>query len=148
MKNGSIYAVHCRKVIVTAIAGAITLMGASGSFGQEFYEASGQTSIFKLAPGEKSTTSAIRNNASMKSTMENGITIAAMKGSIVVTILSERHGSADISIYDMAGRQLYRQNGLEGRVLRLDSRKFAPGIYNARIRINGRYYSHRFVANR
>lgn len=137
-----------RSAAVVACAGAILLGGAVAGWGQAFYEASGQTAVFTLTPGAKSGPAAIRGRAVSRSGKGSAIRIVAVKGGMVVTLLSPRRGQSDISIYEMTGRQVYRQRGLSGSSLRLDTRRYAPGMYNLLVRIDGQNYSRRFAVSR
>ena len=133
---------------VRACAGVALLGFAMAGWGQQYYEASGQTAVFTLTPGAKSGPASIRGKAVLYSGTQSGIRIAIVKGGIVVTLLSQRHGQSDVAIYNVAGRQVYRQCGLSGASLRFDTRRFAPGMYNVLVRIDGQNYSRRFAVSR
>jgi hypothetical protein len=133
---------------IRACAGVALLGCAMAGWGQQYYEASGQTAVFTLTPGAKSGPSSIRGRVVSRTGPQTGIRTAMVKGGLVVTLLSQRHGQSDISIYDMAGKQVYRQRGFSGSSLRFDAHRFAPGMYNLLVRIDGQNYSRRFAVSR
>jgi hypothetical protein len=137
-----------RSAAITACAGFVLLGYAAAAWSQAFYEASGQTAVFTLTPGAKSGPSSIRGRVVSHTGPQNGIRIAMVKGGIVLTLPSLRQGRSDITIYNMAGRQVYRQRGFSGASLRFDARRFAPGMYNVLVRIDGQNYSRRFAVSR
>lgn len=137
-----------RSAVVRACAGAVLLGCAMAGWGQQYYEASGQTAVFTLTPGAKSGPSSIRGRVVSRMGPQTGMRIAMVKGGFVVTLLSQRHGQSDITMYDMAGKQVYRQRGFSGSSLRFDAHRFAPGIYNLLVRIDGQNYSRRFAVSR
>jgi hypothetical protein len=79
--------------------------------------------------------------------MNSGINVTTFRSSIVVTFPALHRGSADIALYNIAGRQIYRQRGFTGTSLRLETRTFALGIYTFLIRANGQNYSRRVAVN-
>lgn len=117
-------------------------------WGQSYYEASGQTSVFTLANGAHSGWSAIHGGIQTQHGSQDGIHIAAAQRSIIIKISSQRTPTTDIAIYDMAGRLAYRQRGFHGSALLLDSRSFAPGVYNTVVLFDGQTYSRRIIVSR
>jgi hypothetical protein len=137
-----------RIVRQAACAGALLLLCAAAGWGQTNYEASGQTAVFTLTPGAKIGPNAIRGNPVLRTAPLRGIDIAVVQGGIVITLSSLLRGHADIAIYNLTGRQVYRQHGMNGLTLRVDTRRFTPGIYHARVRIDGQDFSRRFAVSR
>jgi hypothetical protein len=137
-----------RPGIVMACTAAVVLVCAMAAWSQTFYEASGKTAVFTLAPGAKVGPDAIRDRAVSRPGTGRALTMASGKGFIVVTLSSLRSGLGDIALYDIAGRQAYRQHGLTSASLRLDTRRFAPGMYTVVVRIDGQNYSRRFALSR
>ena len=115
---------------------------------QAYYEASGQTQVFTLTAGAKSGPVAIRKGSLMRTEKNSGINLAVTRGGIVITLPSLRRGSADISLYDLAGRQIFRQRGYWGASLRLATQTFPAGIYTAIVRVDGKNYSRRLAMSR
>jgi len=115
----------------------------AAGWSQAYYEVSNQTKVFTLAAGAKVGSVAIRSGAVVG--INSGISVTTTRSGIMVTLPSLQRGSADIALYDIQGRQMFRQQGFGGAVLRLETRRFAPGIYSMQIRANGRSYS-RMVA--
>jgi hypothetical protein len=116
---------------------------AAACWSQTFYEASGQTKVFTLTPGAKSGPASIRDNFFPHAKMIGGIRVTASRGGISIVLPSLRHGAADIALYNIAGRQIYRLQGYDGASLRLETRTFAPGVYSLIVRIDGQSYSRR-----
>jgi hypothetical protein len=123
---------------LTAIIGC-----AVACWSQAYYEASGQTQVFTLTPGAKSGPASIRNGSFLHAKMNGGIRVTATRGGISIILPAQRHGSADIALYNIAGRQIYRQHGYNGASLRLETRTFAPGVYSLIVRLDGQSYSRR-----
>jgi hypothetical protein len=136
-----------RSGVISACAGAALCFCVSSGWSQTSYEASGQTVVFTLTPGAKASPLAVIGGSGSRFG-KNAVSITSARGFIVVSLSSQPHGPSDISIYDMAGRQAYRQRGFSGGSLRLETRRFAPGMYNILVRIDGRNYSRRFAVSR
>ncbi len=140
-----------RKPAIFMACGVAALLGlASTSWGQASFTASGQTQVFTLTPGATSGpagTAGVRDGA--VSRLKPGlITIATVKSSILITLAPQLHGPADIAIFDVAGKQIFRAGGFDGLIFRIDARKFASGIYHARVRVDGQNLSCRFAVTR
>jgi hypothetical protein len=131
-----------RRIVMTMAA----IIGcAMACWSQAYYEASGQTQVFTLTPGAKSGPASIRSGSFLHAKMISGIRVSATGGGIAITLPALRHGSADIALYNIAGRQMYRQRGYNGASLRLETRTFAPGVYSLIVRIDGQSYSRRIT---
>jgi hypothetical protein len=133
-----------RTVIITTVILCCVAFG----WGQGYYEASGQTSVFTLAAGAHSGWAAIRGKARANHEIQNAIHIAAAQSGIFLTVSSQKGAISDIAIYTMAGRLAYRQRGLHGSALRLDARFLAPGVYNTVVHVGEQTYSHRIMVSR
>lgn len=116
---------------------------------QEYYEASGQTPAFTLAPGNTSgiIDTSDTSSARMVQRFESReFSISAARGSVTITLPFEnQQGTADITFYNIAGRQVYHRAGYRDASFSLPTTRFAQGIYFARVLVNGNSYSHRFV---
>jgi hypothetical protein len=143
LTKGDGFSILRRAWAVITTTGAAVLICSVAGWSQTYFEASGQTAVFKLAAGEKSN-AAIRDVARLRP--GSALHMATVKGGILIT-LSQR-GFYDIAIYDMAGRQAYAAHRFNAQAVRIDTRAFAPGIYNALFRINGQNYSRRFAVSR
>ena len=130
-----------------AIAVAVILGCAVAGWSQAYYEASGQTQVFTLTAGAKSGPAAIRGGSVMRTGKKSGINITVTRGGIVIRLPAMHQGSVDISLYDITGRQVYRQCGTIGISLRLETQTFAPGIYNVLVHVNGQNFTRRVVLN-
>jgi hypothetical protein len=108
---------------------------------QTFYESSSQTQVFTLKAGAKAGPTAINNSSISLPVINNGISVMTLKGSIVVKLPSFHSRSTTIALYDIRGRQVYRQEGITGSALRLDARSFAPGVYSVIFRADGKKFS-------
>jgi hypothetical protein len=137
-----------RPVIKMACAAAVVLGCAATGWTQTSFQSSGQTAVFTLTPGAKAGPEAVLHGVVVRPAKGNSVTIGLVKGGIVVTFPTLRHGLGDITIYDMSGRQAFRQHGFAGASLRLDARRFAPGMYNVIVRIDGQKYSRRIAVSR
>jgi hypothetical protein len=137
-----------RSAVIVAVTGAVLLGSAVAGWGQSYYEASGKTTVFTLTPGAKAGPAAIRGRAALLPGIGNGIRISTVNGGILITLSFQQHCLSDITVYNMAGRQTYRQRGFSGASLRFDTRRFAPGTYNVLVRANGQNYSRRFAVVR
>jgi TRAP-type uncharacterized transport system substrate-binding protein len=132
-----------------ALAALAILTCAVAGWSQAYYEASGQTRVFTLAAGAKSGPVAIRGGSVMRTGKDSGINFAVTRGGIVVTLsAANQQGSADIALYDLTGRQIYRQHGYCGTSLRLETKAFSAGVYTALVRVDGKNYSRRFAVSR
>jgi hypothetical protein len=131
---------------------AFTIIGIFGfavaGWSQAYYEASGQTAVFTLTAGAKSGPAAIRGGSVLRTGKNSGISVTTTRGGILVTLPTLRSGTTDIALYDVAGRQIYRQHGYSGASLRIETQNFASGMYTARIQVDGLNYSRRLMANR
>ena len=127
---------------------AVMLCCVASGRGQSYYEASGQTSVFTLAAGAHSGWAAIRGKAPANHEIQNVIRIAAAQSGIFITVSLQKGASADIALYNVAGRLAYRQRGFQGSILHLDSRILAPGVYNAVVRVGEKTCSHRLLISR
>ena len=125
---------------------ATMLGGAAAGWSQAYYEASGQTQAFTLAAGAKAGPSAIKRGSDVRSGPHYGLRVIFSRGGIVVTLPGMHRGSADIALYNIKGRQVYRQIK-NGPSLRLETPLLAPGIYNMLIRFDGLIYSHRIAVS-
>ncbi len=132
---------------ITLVTAAI-LTCAVACWSQTCYEAIGQTVAFTLKAGAKSGPAAIRGISVMRDRLYNGISVTTTRDGILVTLPSLQRGIADIAVYDVAGRQIYRQRGFNGTSLHLETRTFAPGIYAARVQVDGQNYLRRFAVGR
>jgi len=129
------------------LAAATILTFTVGSQSQICYEASGQTMAFTLKAGAKSGPTAIREFSGMRGRINNGLNVATTRGGILVTLPTFEHGIADIAVYDVAGRQIYRQHGFSGTSLYLEPRTLAAGIYTVRVQGDAKNYLRRFVVS-
>lgn len=127
------------------VLSSVILIYAVSCWSQAYYEASGQTVAFTLTVGAKAGPSAIKRGPAVGSGQRRGFSVVTSRGCIVVTLPGMHRGSADIALYDIRGRQVYRQRK-DGPSLRLDTQQFAPGMYTVLIRFDGQMYSHRIVA--
>jgi hypothetical protein len=84
----------------------------------------------------------------MRTVKNSGVNLSVTRGGIVITLPAKQQGSADIALYNLAGRQIYRQRGYCGASLRLETQAFAAGIYTAIVRVDGNIYSRRFAVSR
>jgi hypothetical protein len=117
-------------------------------WGQQYYEVSGKTQVFTLTPGAKSGPTAIRGGSVMSPGKNSSINLTVARVGIVIMLPAKQQGSVDIALYDIAGRQIYRQHGYCGTSLRLETKAFAAGIYTALVRVDGKNYSRRFAVSR
>lgn len=62
-----------------------------------------------------------------------------------MTLPASRSGQADIAIYNVSGRQVYKQQRISGASFRLDVRPLAAGMYNAVVKVDHQQFSRRFV---
>ena len=134
-----------KRITITA---AVILGCAVACWSQAYYEASGQTQVFTLAAGAKSGPAAIRGGSVMGTVKNSGVNLAVTRSGILITLPSMQRGSADVALYDLTGRQIYRQRGYCGTSLRLQTQAFASGIYTALVRVDGKNYSRRFAVSR
>jgi hypothetical protein len=68
--------------------------------------------------------------------------VVTMRGGMVVALPAmAQRGVADIALYDIKGRQLYHRFGFTGTLLRLETKAFAPGVYNMLVRVEGKIFS-------
>jgi hypothetical protein len=126
-----------------AVSAAI-LCCAVACWSQAYYEASGQTQVFTLTAGAKGGWStAIKDGPAVHAELNNGIRVKTLRSVVIVTMPSKQKESADISLYDIKGRQVYRQLGMTGTSMRIGTQSFAPGIYSMIIRAGGQSYSRR-----
>ena len=130
-------------VLVSAILMACAITG----WGQAYYESSGQTQVFTLAAGAKIGPSAIKSTPALRTGINNGISVGTSRGSIVVALPALHRGVADIALYDIKGRQIYRQSGFLGTSLRLETKAIAPGVYSMLVRVDGKSYTRRVAVN-
>jgi hypothetical protein len=131
-----------------ALSAAIALGYGAACWSQTSYDASGQTAVFTLTAGAKSGPASIRSGSVSRTGKGNSVTVASMRGFIVVSLPSQLRFPSDIAMYDIAGKQLYRQRGFNGASFRLDTRLLAPGIYTVIVRIDGQNFSRRFAVSR
>jgi hypothetical protein len=131
-----------------ALATAVIITCTVAGWGQACYEASGQTAVFTLKAGAKSGPAAIREGPVLHAGLNSGISLTATRGGIVITLPALQRGSADIALYDLTGRQIYRQRGFNGTSLHIETKAFASGIYTAIVRVDGKNYSRRFAVSR
>jgi hypothetical protein len=123
-------------------AAAILFATAAAGWSQAYYEASGQTQIFTLAAGAKVGPAAIKGSPVLRAGMSSGISVVTMRGGMVVALPAmAQRGVADIALYDIKGRQLYHRFGFTGTLLRLETKAFAPGVYNMLVRVEGKIFS-------
>jgi len=134
-------------MMAMACAFGVMLIGAAAGWGQAYYSASGTTAVFTLTPGAKTGPAAIRQNL-VRSEIGNPVAIASVKGYLVVSSSSQRHGLGDIALYNIAGKQVFRQHWLGAASFRCDTRRFAPGMYTVVVRVDGQNYSRRFAVSR
>lgn len=128
-------------------ATAMLFVCAATGWSQPYYEASGQTQVFTLAAGAKVGPSAIKGGRMNRFVMNTGISVVTSRGSIVVTLPALQRGSADIAVYDIKGRQGFRQSGFHGASLRLETKLFAPGVYSLLVRVDGQSFARRVAVN-
>jgi hypothetical protein len=135
--------INMKRIVLTVAA----IIGcAMACWSQAYYEASGQTQVFTLTPGAKSGPAAsIRSGSFLHAKMISGIRVSATRGGIIIMLPALRQESADVALYNIAGRQMYRQRGYNGASLRLETRTFAPGVYSLIVRIEGQSYSRRIT---
>lgn len=130
------------------ICSIVILLGiAATSSSQNYFEASGQTKVFTLAAGAKSGPDAVRNTPAPRLAGAHQAAIALSRNSIIFTQPFQSGGLADVAVYNVAGRLVFRQTGIAGRLF-LDTRRFAPGIYQARLTSAGHDITRRFVTAR
>jgi len=135
-------------MMAMACAFGVMLIGAAAGWGQAYYSASGSTAVFTLSPGAKSGPDAIRRDLAVHSGIGSPVTIASVKGFLFVSSSSQRHGLGDIALYNIAGKQVFRQHWLGAASFRCDTRRFAPGMYTVVVRVDGQNYSRRFAVSR
>lgn len=114
---------------------------------QAYYEASGQTAVFMLTAGAKAGPSAIKSSPVVRTALNKGMKVSTSRGGIMIA-LPAFQGHADIALYDIKGRQIYRQQGLSGTPIRLETLTLASGVYSIIIRANGLNYTRRVTVNR
>lgn len=132
---------------ITLVAAAIVTC-AVACRSQTCYEAIGQTTAFTLKAGAKSGPAAIRGIFAMRDRINSGISVTTTRDGILVTLPSLQRGIAEMAVYDVAGRLIFRQRGFSGTSLRLETRTFAPGIYTMRVQVDGQSYLRRFAVSR
>ncbi|MDD5673609.1 MAG: SUMF1/EgtB/PvdO family nonheme iron enzyme [Chitinivibrionales bacterium] len=71
--------------------------------------------------------------------------ITMSRSAIIMTLPASRSGQADIAIYNVSGRQVYKQQRISGASFRLDVRPLAAGMYNAVVKVDHQQFSRRFV---
>lgn len=132
-----------KRIAVTVI---VIMACAISGWSQAYYEASGQTDIFTLAPGAKTGHSGTQAAQTLHRVTVSNISITVARSGIIVALPSQLpRGSADISVSNVAGRQIYRQHGFSGRTLRFENGVFKPGIYAIRVCVDGQKYVRRFA---
>jgi hypothetical protein len=133
-----------RITLATAVILTCTVVGWS----QDYYEASGQTQVFTFKAGAKSGPAAIHRASVQHAMVNNGIKFMTTRGRILITLPTSQQGSAKILLFNIAGRQIYRQRGYSGTSLHIETQAFASGIYTAIVRVDGKNYSRRFAVSR
>lgn len=121
---------------------AIIFGFAVASRSQAYYEASGQTAVFTLAAGAKAGPSVIKGSFVVRTALNGEMKVTTYRGGIMIA-LPAIQGHADITLYDIIGRQIYRQQGFSGTMIRLETRTLAAGVYSILVRSNGQSYTRR-----
>jgi hypothetical protein len=127
---------------------AVILTYAFACWSQICYEASGQTAAFTLKAGAKSGPAAIHEISVMRDKSSSGISVTRTRGSILIILPFLEHGIGDIAVYDIAGRQIYRQREFSRASLQIETWTFAVGIYTIRVQFDGQNYIRRFMVSR
>lgn len=124
------------------LALALITLAVSG-WSQSYFEASNRTSVFTLTAGAKALPSAVKESRAFHSIQAAAPRIQPMNGHVLITlpIGSFNRAGTDIALFDIKGRQVYRQNSMQGTSLRIETRSFAPGVYSMLLRIDGKSYS-------
>ena len=131
-------------MIRNAITAVAIMAYAAAGWSQAYYEASGQTVVFTLAAGAKAGPSAIRAGQLRQGAAIASMEVTVSRSNIVVSLPTLQRGNADIAIFNIQGRQVYRQQGFTGKTLRLESAVFKTGMYVVRVGVEGQRYVRRF----
>jgi hypothetical protein len=130
------------------VLGIFVLAGITAGWGQAYYEASGQTSVFRLTAGARSEPAAIHPGHLSRAVITSGVNVIHSNSSVVVTLPDVKSGRVAIAIYDIKGRRVHRRDGLTGNSVRLEARLFTPGVYYLLARSGGKSYSRHFAVSR
>ena len=105
---------------------------------QDYYEASGKTRIFTLAPGSKGTweSSAVEQNQSEQLGFTNMKVFPNPCNGIVNILVSNANRSVSVAIYNIAGEKV-QQIGFNQRQHATINNMLPNGIYFARLHENG-----------
>jgi hypothetical protein len=132
-----------RRIVITS---ATVLCCIITGWSQAYYEASGQTTVFTLAAGAKAGPSAIKGSPVVRTALNREMKVTTSRGGIMVA-LPALQGHADITLCDIKGRQICRQQGLSGTTVRLENRTLAAGVYSIIVRANGQRYTRRVAVS-
>jgi hypothetical protein len=120
-----------------AIAAALLLSLTVTGWSQAYYEASGQTAVFTLSAGAKSGPAAIHDDPVVRAEEKRGVTVSMVRGAVLITLPVHQRGNVAIALFDIAGRRIYQRTGDSEKMLRLETRSFAPGVYSLLVRVDG-----------
>ncbi|MCU0608198.1 MAG: T9SS type A sorting domain-containing protein [Chitinispirillaceae bacterium] len=128
-------------IAVVCCAGAIPA--------QQYFEASGQTKVGEFKPGVKIGPTAVHRSApGSRATLERALTVSRGKNSVAVSFANKRAGAASIVVYDIRGKLLMVQHGSALESFRIDTDRFAAGIYHIEAFANGNRSSSNFMITR
>ena len=135
-----------RRIALIGVIAISTFVSGWSQVYQAYFDASGKTAVFTLKAGEKAGCFVVSTAVvQMVSNKTSSVKVATVSDGILVTLPTVKHGSADVALYDMCGRQIYRQCGVRAPALRLETRTFAMGLYTVTVRLDGKSHTCRFV---
>ena len=113
---------------IVLAAGAVVFCAAM-VWSQAYYEASGQTVAFNLAAGAKSGPAAIRLSFAAPGSAFREIKITQSGSGIISVTVGVTGMAATVAVFDVRGSQVIRSAKIAGGVARIDTQRFAPGMY-------------------
>ncbi len=128
------------------VMSTLVLACAAACWCQVCHDASGQTAAFTLKAGAKSGPTAIRAVAA-RGRGDSGLRVTTTGSGILVTLPAMERGISDVAVYDIAGRQIYRQRGFSGTSVHFEPQTLAAGIYTVRVQGDAKNYVRRFIVS-
>lgn len=116
---------------------SIFFISTAAGWSQGYYETSGQTQVFTLTAGAKAGTTGTRSGRAFSTGKNTEIRVIAARGGVVVSLPLSLRGTAEVALFDIRGRQVFRLTGITGTSVCIESGSFAPGVYSMLIRASG-----------
>lgn len=113
---------------------------ASIGWTQSYEEKSGQTTVFVLAEGARTSPA----GKSAKPAAVSGITAAVFKTKILISLVGKARGNFDVAIHDYSGERKYHKVGCKGASLEIQADAFAMSSYTIYVTVDGKTYSRKF----